>query len=317
MVLPNRNNKSQFNLTQKAILTTILYSDLFHFPLTKEELWKFLISDKSINYNIFSKTVTELVNSHLSLRDGYYCLRGKEASIQERKINQSEVAKKINIAHMVAKKLSVLPGILFIGLSGGVAVKSASKDDDIDFFIIVRKGTLFLNRFWISFVLQMMHMRRTRSMIHAKDRICVNLLIDETAMFWSPDKQNIYTAREIAQVVPLYQNGPIYNNFLLENIWVKQYLPNALSTVDEHIISSAKKWGMYEKIMYLPLLEKLLRTLQIIYMKRHRTIETITNHHLAFHPTDYKTQTLRQLKLKMRHLGLLTIFGIFFILAQN
>jgi hypothetical protein len=55
-------------------------------------------------------------------------------------------------------------------------------------------------------------------------------------------------------------------------------------------------------------LETPLRFLQMRWMHQHQTNETISKHVLAFHPVDYRTKTLKHLRLKMHQLGLLTKF---------
>ena len=50
----------QFNPPEQAVLKTLLYSDLFDFPLTKNELWKFLISPREVDKHLFEQALVDL-----------------------------------------------------------------------------------------------------------------------------------------------------------------------------------------------------------------------------------------------------------------
>ena len=230
-------------------------------------------------------------------------------------------------ARFVAEKLSHIPSILFIGISGGLAVGNVTKNDDIDFVIIVKKNTLFVSRLLVLFILQSLGVRRFRNQKNTADTVCVNLLFDETVFSWFKNNQDVYLAREIAQIVPLFERNNMYYQFLLSNRWIKKFLPNvsksSLLKQGSGIPHSHKGTSFYEgsvavrddsKIKFLkmvfinPFFEMLSKMLQVGWMKRHRTSEIIDKHVLAFHPFDYRAETLRQLRLKTRQFGLLTKF---------
>src|SRR5579862_5317869 len=134
----------KYTSSEQAILTTILYSAIFSFPLTKGELWKFLITKKKISREEFGEGL-RLLKKFIVYQKGYYCLPGIEKIIAKRIQNKSEVEKKMKRTRFIAEKLSRIPSILFIGVSGGLAAGNAGKDDDIDLVIIVKKKTLFMS----------------------------------------------------------------------------------------------------------------------------------------------------------------------------
>lgn len=311
MALPNRSNQKQNTTAHNALLTTILYADLFDFPLTKDEIWRFLIAKEKVSQKTFAAILRDDIPVSIRQKNGYFCLEGKEATIQKRINNLQEVESKKVLARFVAEKLRSIPTVQFIGISGGLSVKNVTSEDDIDLFFIVEKNTVFLTRFWILVLLERMHLRRVRQAKETKNKICVNLLIDETVLVWRSNMRNLYTAREIAQIVPLFERKGTYKKFLQKNQWISQYLPNFFSTsVEEEYVSAGKKQLVTLLIELLAKwkCEVIFRILQMTYMRPHITIEDVTKHQLALHPIDYKSKTLNRLRLKMRDLGLLTIF---------
>lgn len=293
---------------EQAILTTLLYSDIFTFPVTKDELWKLLLTEKEIRTRAFNKGLSSLTKSKkIIFQDGYYCLAGREFLIAKRKKYLSEVKKKMNSARLIANKLAVISTISFIGVSGGLAVGNVTETDDIDFFIIVKKNTLFVSRFLILLLLEGFGVRRTRNQKDTANAICVNFLIDETSLAWEKDNRDLYTAREIAQMRPLFVRDDMYHTFLKENMWIRQFVPN-ISFEESYVMKKQETLltKVLERIFIHDQVESFFRVLQMSFMKRHQTREIMTKHILAFHPNDYRTKTLEQLKLKMQQIGLLT-----------
>lgn len=298
-----------FSSIEQSILTTILYSDIFHFPLTREELWRFLVSNKEITRKEFTDALIRL-EGKIAQSDGYYFLPGNEAIVYERKQHMPEVKKKLQIAKNAAFYLSHIPTIKFIGISGGLALENAGKDDDIDLFIIVKKGTLFTTRFWILALLEWKGLRRRRGEKNPSDKICVNLLIDETRLLWPAKKRDLYIAHEIAQIKPLFERGGSYQKFMESNAWIRRFLPNSQA---EKPIFLGNNWSTNYMVLqvvgfFLSLrpFESFMKKVQKHYMKKHRTTEIVTQTLLALHPNDYRVSTLTILRTKCEKLGLLT-----------
>ncbi len=71
------SSKFRYSTCEKAIIKTLLYSDIFNFPLSKDELWQYLISSEKIDRNEFELALKNLLGDIRS-KDGFYCLTGKE-----------------------------------------------------------------------------------------------------------------------------------------------------------------------------------------------------------------------------------------------
>lgn len=293
----------------KIILTSLAYSDIFDFPLTKEELWQFLIHDNAVDRKEFDKALKDLPKEIVS-KGGYFALSNNASIIKARKKNQDELQKKLRLAKRAAYYLSYIPTIKLIGISGGVAMGKAALHDDIDLFIITQKNTLFMTRIWIQAILEILNLRRERGTNEASDKICVNLLIDETELTWAEKNRDVYTAHEITQMKPLFERNEMYKNFIKQNEWVTGYFPNAFEILPNVLGSSWKRnyksLGIISSVLMLQPFEKLVAFLQKRHMKAHQTTEIVTEHYLAFHPFDYRINTMTHLNDRMRQLGLLT-----------
>lgn len=286
----------------RAILKTLIYSDIFDFPLSKNELWKFLISKKVSRENF--QDVLKNLQKKISLRDGFYCLYGREQAIKTRIKRKKESQKKIVTAKKIIEKLSRIPTIKFVGISGALSLENSEREDDIDLFVIVSKDTIWLTRLAMIILLLITGRYRRRNERQVSDKICLNMIIDESALSFPRQRQDLYTAHEIAQLMPVFERGDMYNKFIDINKWVDKFLPNALErgTKQNQMQNNAEVgFRVFQRIVQrFSALEWLARALQLWIIKQHKTTETISDHFLAFHPLDYKKKVLSEYKKRLR-----------------
>ncbi len=296
------------NQVDLSVLKTLLYSDIFDFPLTRGELWHYLISKKRISKKSFEHSLNRL-KKIIKQKNGYFYFKEREDIVLRRLKSSVIFEKKMNIAKNAASYLSKIPGIKLIGISGSLAVGDGDKNDDIDFFIITKRGELLVTRFAILVTLQLLGLRRKRQDKNPADKICVNLLIDEARLSWDKKKQDFYVAREIAQLKPIFDRDNTYKNFLSANQWAAEFLPNIQGInfqngfLPERNFYPLKIIGFLLKFSPFAFFVKLV---QLFLIKIHRTNELIGKEILAFHPLDYRSITLSKMRLKTQKIGLLT-----------
>lgn len=294
---------------EKAILITLSYGDIFHFPLTEEELWKFLISPTPLSRKSFDNALKN-VSPYIYSADGFYCLKGREEIIVKRQENGKYYAKKMNLAKIAASYISYIPTVLFIGVSGSLAVGNVRREDDIDFFIITKKNTVFTTRLLVLLILEVLGLRRHRGDRNPSDKICVNLYIDEKNLQCFRFKQDIYLAHEIVQVQGLFDREGVFKKFLSANNWVKKFLPNALDGQEEVGCTFGRREYIGLDLLSLVInfhpFRYMIGRLQKIIMQESRTVEIIQEHILGLHPNDYRVNILQELAIKEEKLRSLT-----------
>lgn len=292
------------NHVQKSIYNTLAYADIFGYPLTQEEIWRFLISSNS---NTVSKElfVKELLQSPFIFQGkGFFCLQGKESCITKRIHAQTQSKRKYIIATHITRVLSQIPTVHLVGITGGLAMNNVSENDDIDICILVKKNTLWITRLMVLVVLQIFGRRRKRSQQNVSDAICANFFIDVNGMTIAKEKQNVYTAHEVVQMKPIFDRDFTYTKFLAANIWVKKYLPNSL---DIKILGYKDVKRKSPNILvtqylsiFLSLFESFAKKLQLWYMSR-QGITGVGDHVLAFFPADYAEKILGEYRKKVAY----------------
>jgi hypothetical protein len=103
-----------------------------------------------------------------------------------------------------------------LAVTGSLAVNNAVTSADIDYFLVTAPGRLWTCR---ALVVAIGKLAARQGL-----NLCPNYIVTTDALTF-PD-QNLYTAHEIAQMVPLY-GLDIYAKIRRQNAWVADFLPNA------------------------------------------------------------------------------------------
>lgn len=286
---------------EEAILKTLLYSNLFDYPLKKEEIYNFLI-DTKITKSDFTRTLNN-GKIPVEFNKGLYFLKGTKNLVTERHLREKNSAGKLIKAKKIIKKLSLIPTIKLIGISGTLAMKNCRENDDIDIFIISENDLAWTTRLLTASLLRLMGVYRDKNSKMYKDKICLNLVLDESNM--SFENKDLFTAHEIVQMLPIFERDGMYKEFIGANKWIKQFLPNVQTkskTVFNRNSNSFDK--LFIVICKIFFLEKVLKILQLSYMKKSITKEKLEKGFIGLHPFDYKEHVLKSYRQKLAKFGL-------------
>ena len=273
-------------------LKSLLYHSIFDYPLTSGELAKWAVGPKA-EISIKPEQLVEEKN-------GLYFLKGREGVVYKRLLKKRISRRKINIAKDAAKLLSIIPSIKMIAITGSLAMENAPYDSDIDLLLLTANNTLWTTRALALLLLKLagFPVRRFGDK-KQKDKLCMNMWIDEKALSWPLGNRNVYTAHEIAQIKPLINKCKAYERFMGQNKWIEDYWPNSVKLNHEpRTMNNAKKSFssvVRSSFSVVRFFEKFAFQIQYIYMKKKITREKIDSHRAIFHPNDWGEVVLRQL----------------------
>lgn len=316
---------------EKAILKTLIYADIFDYPLKAWEIHKWLIGKKGTLHQVEKALKRKRLESGIKNQEGYYFLKNRKGLVKKRLDKERSSNKLFKRAVWVGNILRVIPWIKLIGVSGNLAMKNSTRKDDIDFFIITQSKRLWISRLLVLLVLGFLGKRRSREDKEVGGKVCVNLLLEEDQLIQK--KKDLYTAHEVLQMRVLWQRENIYSKFLEENEWVFKFLPNWTSSVRMigDVRGLAKNaWGpvkytndgvarhsharesnslrsnrdslrvrtsSHSAVILgnlLNFLEVSSRFVQLRYMGEVRGKERISESALYFHPLDYRERILKE-----------------------
>lgn len=285
---PQTPKLTQVLLSREEIFS-LIYHDIFEYPLTMEEL---------VRWAAGTHLVTEEIGeSKMAGRNGYFFLEGREGTILKRLMRKRISARKLEIAKESARILSLIPTIKMVAVTGALSMENASSESDIDLMIITKKGTLWTTRLTTYLILRITNyaLRRPDDK-DQRDKLCLNIWLDESNLIWHSKKRNVYTAHEIAQIRPIINRDRTYEKLISKNRWIKDYWPNAVRATKEQKKTGTKEFfGSSVFNFFISLVEKIAFKFQYAYMKRKITRETVTPTRALFHPVDWSKFVLQKL----------------------
>ncbi len=277
---------------KSAAFAALSYFDLFSYPLFEEEVWYWL--PIKTERREAKKALEELKKEgKIVTKDGFYFLP-QNKKIEERKKQESYAKEKIKKAKKAAQILGFLPGVLLVGLTGNLAMKAANKEDDIDFLIITRSGWLWRSRFWAVILLELFGWRRRPNQKKVRDKICLNLFLDENHLALGEERQDLYTAHEILQMRPLVNKAGTYQRFLAANFWAASFLPQAFKERQKEWPKAKARDLNSPRAVFPCFGEKILAYLQLKKIKAHQRGEEILPGQLFFHPKDRRLELMEK-----------------------
>ncbi|MFQ5978867.1 MAG: hypothetical protein ACE5OZ_12130 [Candidatus Heimdallarchaeota archaeon] len=202
---------------QHAILKTLVYSDVFDFPLSPSEIHNFLISYRTYKSDVVANLSKEpLASKYISHSGEYYALVGREDLFEIRRQRERNARRMWPKAIRYGRIIASLPFVRMVAVTGSLAMNNVERDADIDYLIVTNHGRLFISNALVLAISRFFS-------LHG-DFICPNYLLSENAL--AIENQNLFTAHEFARMIPI-SGFEVFQRMWRLNGWVSKYLPNA------------------------------------------------------------------------------------------
>jgi hypothetical protein len=204
---------------EAAILRTVIYADLFNFPLTPAEIHHFLIHSEPVRYEQITDTLQHslALRSPIKIVDRYVVYGDRDELIAVRKAREeaSEYLWPLAIQH--GRWLARLPFVRMVAITGALAMHNAAdQNDDLDYIVVTARRRVWIAR---AFAILLVRLGRLYGV-----EICPNYVLAENTL--EQDKHDIFMAHEVAQMIPVYGQD-MYRRFRAANTWTAEQLPNA------------------------------------------------------------------------------------------
>ena len=216
----------------KSILKTLLYFDIFQYPLTTSEIFAHLTTNHVTPDHVATE-LNKLSNlSIISPISEFFSVHDNPMLGSRRTKGNQMAQQSLTLAKRQARLISKFPFVRAVMASGSLSKDYMDEHSDLDFFVITKP-----NRLWIARMLLVLYKKIFLSNSHKY--FCTNYFIDEDHL--EIEEKNIFTATELVTLIPL--NGKeYYTQLITANGWLKNYLPNHTSRAIESVPAHQTSW---------------------------------------------------------------------------
>lgn len=207
---------------KESAYATLAYFDLFDYPLTIQEIGRFLLWGNASRDELWGF----LNNDPGIQRHGnHYFLKGRREIVDLRREREKIADQYWKKARSFLPVLQIVPFVKMVAVCNTLAFNNPTKESDIDLFIVAKKGRLFLARTFATILFGLMGVRRHGKKIAG--RFCLSFYVTEDALNLESIKQgqeDIYLPYWLLTLKPVYGHA-VYDDLIRQNEWIKKYFP--------------------------------------------------------------------------------------------
>lgn len=230
------------NPLQTSIINTLAYFDIFSYPLTITELYRYLWKPpKTVSLDELQTTVQEMAT--VEIHNGLLCLRDRSEIILKRAIAYEESERKYKKRLPFIKLLTYLPYVEAIFVVNSLAFQNVHTDSDIDLLIISKPGKIWSTRFFTTIVAKLLRVRPRPNF--TKDTLCLSFYIDGNSLNLQTlmsDPQDIHEVYWLNALFPVYDPYNFAQKIQTANSWMKDYLPNSTAIFPHPLRTISHSW---------------------------------------------------------------------------
>jgi len=200
----------------KGIIKTLIYHDIFRYPLTPDEIKR--LCQSSAPHQKFEAELKKLEAGRKIFRNRHFfsVKRKPEKQVIRRLDGNRRAEKKMRLAFRMSRIIASFPFVRAVMLSGSISIGFMEDDSDIDFFVITAP-----KKVWTAKALLLLFKRLF--LFNSYRYFCINYLLGQEKL--EIEEKNIFTATELVTLIPTY-GVEYYNQFLHANRWTHRYYPN-------------------------------------------------------------------------------------------
>lgn len=205
-----------------AIARTVIYSSLFDYPLTVDELHRSLIeSDQTAAEILAVYDGSELLQHIVEYHDGFFVPIGRGDLIAERRRREARSATFLRRHERLLRAVCALPFTRLVALSGSIAHLNLEATGDLDLFIVTRGGAVWSVTVAVLAIARLLGRRRS---------VCANFIIADSHL--ALEQRDLFTANQVIHLRPLV-GGEVWCAMVAANPFVGRFYPNGVARVSE------------------------------------------------------------------------------------
>ncbi|MBU2575860.1 hypothetical protein KKF64_02115 [Patescibacteria group bacterium] len=227
----------------QLILSTLVYFDIFDYPLTLVEIHNLLLdlngSQSPVKLDEVRNTLdrSRFLEKRICRKSGFFYLRGRDKILSSRHQRYIIAKRKFDYARKILDMLKHIPFTRAIFVCNSLAINNTKKTSDIDLIIVAKKHGVWLARLFSLILLSIMRIRpafnEAGRPVHKnmKDKICLSVFVDEDHLDFSSlrmGKRDVDFMYWVSNFYPVYDERGLYRTFWnINQEWLKKSLVNS------------------------------------------------------------------------------------------
>ena len=220
---------------EQTILRTIVYFDLFSYPLTELEIWKWQFHESEKRKEKREKfelveivealEKSEALKRMIDFRSGFYYLKCREDLVEERKRRYVISDHKFKRAGFWISFLQYAPFVRAIAICNNLSYHNAKDSSDIDLLVTTEPEHIWTARFFLTGFLKLFRLRPGDRKNY--DGLCPSFFVSSRAM----DMESLalkggdpHFAFLTNDITPIAGQKKYFEKFSADNLWVKKNL---------------------------------------------------------------------------------------------
>lgn len=254
---------------EHSIISTVAYFDLFDYPLTYPELYRYLWYSPQTTLAEVIQTTKQL--DQLVKVSGFVMFKNRSQLAATRKQRYIESELKFNKRRWYLWLLTLLPGVEAIFLVNTFAYHNVRAESDIDLLIVSRPRAIWATRFYTTLVAKLLRVRPRPN--KNRDALCLSFYTTPQGL---PTLTNLrrhdHDAMEaywLAQAMPVYD--PLhYAQQIVNSKWLHTVLPNNQPVIKHMNRSIRPTWlhSLSHALGKVLLWNSVLKTIQLWIMPK-------------------------------------------------
>ena len=201
---------------KKHIVRTLLYYDIFNYPLKSAEVFRFLGTNSITEHDVL-QALNKLTEDLVVFKfEDFYSVQPSDSTVHRRKKGNLAAEGFYQLANKKAAFMAKFPFVRAVLASGSLSKGYMDEKSDLDFFIVTAP-----KRLWIARTLLVTY--KWVFLFNSHKYFCANYFVDEDHL--EIEEKNLFTATELATALPLY-GAQYYQRLMAENSWLKGFFPN-------------------------------------------------------------------------------------------
>lgn len=206
------------NGPELAIVRAVVYSSLFDYPLTLEQLQRSLVECELTETEVLEVfRRSEALREVVEYRHGFFFPAGRADLVDERRRREGRSRAFLARHDRMLRLLCGIPFTRLVALSGSLAHLNLEPEGDLDLFIITRGPRVWTVTLAVLLLTKALGRRRV---------VCANFIMADTHL--ALDQQDLFTANQVIHLKPL-AGAEALAAFVAANPFVTRFYPNAVS----------------------------------------------------------------------------------------